>query len=245
MKLSILGSGSSGNCYIIQNDKEALIIECGVNIGLVKKALDFNVSKVSGCVSTHRHSDHFGKAKDIIGSGIDLYASGGTFENSGLSGHHVKIMKSLKKYHIGNFMVVPFDVKHDVPEPFGFLIDHPETGRLLFLTDSFYVPQTFSGLNHILVEVNYDPDILDHNTLNGSIPAFVRNRILSSHMSIDTCLDMLKANDLTNVNNIVLLHLSDGNSDEKSFIDKVKNATGKNVIAANKGMEINFDKVPF
>ena len=40
MKLKILGSSSEGNCYILENDKEALILEAGVSFGKVKKALD-------------------------------------------------------------------------------------------------------------------------------------------------------------------------------------------------------------
>ena len=46
MKLKCLGSGSSGNCYILENDSEALIIEAGIPFMTVKKALDFNINKI-------------------------------------------------------------------------------------------------------------------------------------------------------------------------------------------------------
>ena len=39
MKLNVLGSDSNGNCYILQTDTEALIIEAGVRMPDVKKAL--------------------------------------------------------------------------------------------------------------------------------------------------------------------------------------------------------------
>lgn len=55
MKLKVLGSGSSGNCYILENDSEALIIEAGVPIMETKKALDFNIRKVRGVVISHEH----------------------------------------------------------------------------------------------------------------------------------------------------------------------------------------------
>lgn len=55
MKLKVLGSGSSGNCYILENDTEALIIEAGVPFMEVKKALDFNISKIQGVVISHEH----------------------------------------------------------------------------------------------------------------------------------------------------------------------------------------------
>lgn len=55
MKLKVLGSGSSGNCYILENDTEALIIEAGVLFMEVKKALDFSISKIRGVVISHEH----------------------------------------------------------------------------------------------------------------------------------------------------------------------------------------------
>jgi len=55
MKLEVLGSSSLGNCYILSDDNEALLIECGVSFNEVKKALNFNVKKIVGCVVSHSH----------------------------------------------------------------------------------------------------------------------------------------------------------------------------------------------
>lgn len=55
MKLKVLGSGSSGNCYILENDTEALIIEAGVPFMEVKKALNFDIRKIQGVVISHEH----------------------------------------------------------------------------------------------------------------------------------------------------------------------------------------------
>jgi len=55
MKLHILGSSSKGNCYVLQNKKEALIIEAGINLAEVKKVLNFDISKIGGCVVSHSH----------------------------------------------------------------------------------------------------------------------------------------------------------------------------------------------
>lgn len=56
---------------------------------------------------------------------------------------------------------------------------------------------------------------------------------------------MLAANDLSQVNNIVLIHLSDSNSDEKQFQKEVSELTRKNVTVASNGIEIQFNKTPF
>lgn len=58
MILKVLGSSSFGNCYIIENDNEALILEAGINFQEVQKALKFNLTKVKALLCTHSHGDH-------------------------------------------------------------------------------------------------------------------------------------------------------------------------------------------
>lgn len=56
MKMKCLGSSSGGNCYLLQsNSGETLIVECGVNIKEIKKALNFNMRNVVGCLVSHEH----------------------------------------------------------------------------------------------------------------------------------------------------------------------------------------------
>ena len=55
MKLKILGTGSSGNCYVFETKTEVLVIEAGVNFKEVKKHLDFNLSKIKGLLVSHQH----------------------------------------------------------------------------------------------------------------------------------------------------------------------------------------------
>lgn len=140
---------------------------------------------------------------------------------------------------------MPFKVKHDAAEPFGYLINHPETGTVLFATDTYYLEQTFMGLSNIMLECNYDINILDANIASGVVPEKLRNRTVKSHMSLETCIETLKANDLSGVNNILLIHLSANNSNASEFKKAVGEVTGKNVIIAAKGMNIEFNKEPF
>lgn len=134
---------------------------------------------------------------------------------------------------------------HDCAEPLGFFINHEETGNILFATDTYYLPSTFAGLNNVLIECNYRLDILEENIANGRLPVPVRNRTLKSHLSYDNCVQALQANDLTKVNNIVLLHLSNDNSHAEEFRAGIKKATGKTVYIAEAGLVINLNKTPF
>ena len=137
MKLKVVNTGSVGNCYILESEKESLVIECGVKFEQIKQALDFNLSKVAGVLVTHEHGDHAKAIKDVVLAGLNVYCSYGTAVAMGVNSHRIKPMVKMTDYTIGGFKVRGFDVEHDVKEPFGFLIHHNECGNVLFLTDSF------------------------------------------------------------------------------------------------------------
>jgi phosphoribosyl 1,2-cyclic phosphodiesterase len=246
MNLKVIGSNSKGNSYILENDTEALILECGVNFSRIKEALDFNLNKVTGCLITHEHLDHCKAIKDVAAAGIDVFASKGTFlKTEMLENHRCHTLKAGEKYAVGSFFILPFHVKHDCAEPFGYVIQHPDCGNVLFVTDSYYMPFRIANLTNIIAEINYDIDILNDNVLNGRIPQVVRKRVLESHMELGTFKEFLSANDLSKVNNIVLIHLSDGNSHARKFKDEISDLTGKTVSVADPGMSINLGVTPF
>jgi len=243
MKLKVQGSSSKGNSYILESDSEALIIEAGVRFKDVKKALDFNVSKIVGLIWTHEHLDHSKYIAQYLNEGIDCYASEGTIKALNISSYSSPFLCDHGvQFNVGNFTIMPFKVEHDAAQPLGFLIYHPECGKILFLTDTFYSEYIFPGLNHIIVEANYCEHILAENkTLHPS----VRRRIITNHMSIRTCKELLSANDLSKVRNIILIHLSDSNSNAKQFKEEIIAHTGKQVFIAEKGLEVNIDLKPF
>lgn len=231
----------------MENETEALIIECGVNIKDIKHSLDFSFKKVSGCILTHEHKDHSFSLIDLLKAGVDVYASKGTFNVLGYKQHHrIKHIAAGVLVEVGSFKVLPFNIQHDCVEPLGFIINHPETGNILFITDSYYVSNKFRNINNIIIEANFSEEIIRKSVESGRIPDFLENRIYLSHMSIETCLKTLEANDLSQVNNIVLIHLSDGNSNAEQFKSAVEGLTGKRVHVADAGLLIeNFNKKPF
>lgn len=243
MKLHVINSGSKGNCYFLTNEKETLIIEAGVNISEVKKALNFNFDTVVGCLVSHSHKDHSVSVGKLAEIGVDVFASKDTFEAiRGALNHHFRTIEPKKQFKIGGFSVLPFDVKHDVP-CLGFLIEHEESGKVLFLTDTYYCKYTFKGLNNIIIESNYSEEIINR-TLGGDMK-FLRDRIYNSHFSLENCKGLLKSNNLKQVNNIVLIHLSEGNANAGLFKKEIQELTKKTVHVAEKGMTIEFNKTPF
>jgi phosphoribosyl 1,2-cyclic phosphodiesterase len=235
----VLGSSSSGNCYIIENEQSILIIEAGIPLKDVLPVIDFNVSKIVGVLSSHIHGDHSRYIPDYLFRSIPVYAPE---ETAGV--YKTKIVQHKKTFQLGNFRIMPFELKHDA-QCLGFLIQHPEMGKLLFCTDTYYIPYKFQGLNHILVEVNYSKNIINDNVLRGVTPFIHYKRALSSHMELETTKEMLRANDLSTVVNIVLLHLSDKNSDSVLFKKEIESVTGRPVYIADKELEISLNKEGF
>ena len=67
------------------------------------------------------------------------------------------------------------------------------------------------------------------NVRDGKVPLPLAERVAGTHMSIETLLDLLRANDMTKVRQIYLLHLSDNNSDAEAFKKIVQQETGAEV----------------
>lgn len=245
MKLHVLGSSSLGNCYILESDRDALIIEAGVRMSEVKKALRWQISKVCCAVITHEHNDHAGYIAEMAASGIRVLALEEVLKSHGIYGKpFTKDIVPNKGYKVGNFKIFSLLVKHDVP-CLCYIISHPDIGKLLFITDTVTFDYCINGLNHIMIEANYADDIVDARIASGVMPSSMRPRLLNSHMEISQTKDILKRYDLSRVDNIVLIHLSDGNSDEARFVREVRELTGKPVYAADKGMTIDLSKEPY
>lgn len=252
MRLTVIDSGSEGNAYVIQNEREALLLEAGVSFKKVLPVLEYDVSKVQGVLISHEHGDHSGHINDVLAYGLPVYASQGTIEGARryikTDYEPIALKQTEARYdrlQVGGFTVIPFDTKHDANQPNGFYIWHEETGGVLFATDTYYLANRFAGLNNILIECNYSQQQLEDNLIAGKIDAERYRRIRKSHLSYTTCLQMLQANDLSEVNNIVLIHISKDNGNTRGFRIGIAKATGKIVNVAQPGLNINFNKTPF
>lgn len=256
MELKILGSSSKGNCYILDNGKEALVIECGIPFGRVKQAMNFDTKRIHGVLISHEHGDHSASVKKFLDAFIPVLSSRGTGKALGIDGNSLFCeLPEYVIYALGGFRVMPFPVKHDAAQPFGFIIHHPETGTILFATDTQYLRhkpyglndiQKFPNLNNILIECNYRHDILESNIAAGRLPKALGQRTMQSHCSFAECRAILTAQDLSGVNNIVLIHLSDANANAQEFQRDIEEATGKTITIAQSGMTIKkFNKSPF
>lgn len=237
MKLKILGSGSSGNCYILESDTEALIIEAGLPFKEVKKALDFNIRKIKAVIVSHVHQDHHLYWFQYVRAGIPVFEP---FRNDGES----------LEFDNSQFVIQAFENRskdgkwlHDNTDGtecpcYGYYIQHPDIGRLVYVTDTEYVRWRFQNINHILVEANFSSSMVDADSPN-------YEHVLRGHMSIETACEFIRVNSSHNLRNVVLCHLSQQNSDAEDFIAHAQSLVKCPIHIARKGLEVEFNLCPF
>ena len=194
--IKVIGSGSSGNCYLANINGIKILLEAGLPFKRIQKALNFKTSDIDFCLVTHEHGDHAKSVNDVIKAGIDVYMSKGTKEALSILNHRAKTFdkkeKDYKSKIIKNILVKPFEAVHDVREPVSFYIKDIKTKEsLLFVTDSAYMKYKIPDVDILMIECNYIEDIINKNVLDGKLHISLRNRIVKSHMSLDTLLKAL------------------------------------------------------
>jgi phosphoribosyl 1,2-cyclic phosphodiesterase len=245
MRLVVLGSSSSGNGYLlISKTGDALIIETGIRLMKVKEALNFDIERITGALISHSHKDHSGRTVEYLMAGIKCYTSAETISELTVTSHNLIPVADKITHYSGPFSFMPFSLIHDV-KCYGYLVRHSECGQFVFITDTLYANYKFKGVNHIIVEANYSEEILDENLERSRLIPLVRNRVISSHMSFSSCKKFLSMNNLHQVRNIILIHLSSSNSNAPEFTREIERLTGKKVYVASPGLNINLDLTPF
>lgn len=243
-EMVVLGSSSKGNCYLLHCGGETLIIEAGLSLNKIKEGLNYHISNVVGCIVTHAHGDHIQSAEKLAGLGIHIYASQGTLQHKKLSGNYFHPVKELKPFEVSKFKITPFQTQHDCPgnEPFGYVIEHKEIGKLVFATDTYFIKYAIFGVDHFFVECNYQREILEENLKTGVMNDFRARRLLRSHYELkNLCKYLEKCIDF-GAKNIVLLHLSGDNSNGKEMKKEVeKYSKNAKVTVAKTGVIIPLE----
>jgi len=186
MKLHVLGSGSKGNCAIIESPTTSLMIDCG----LTRKAQKTRMSdlavdegKIRALLVTHEHNDHV-KGLGVCLRGMHcegempIFCTEGTRENTRYLATYENFskIKAGDSLTIGDIRVDVFNTSHDVAEPVGFRFtyvgDQPDGSSKIigYMTDSgICTPmalEMLSGCNLLALETNHDLKMLK----NGPIP---------------------------------------------------------------------------
>lgn len=216
--LTVLGSSSSGNCYLLDVGGEILVIEVGVDVRELQKALNWDYSRVVGCIISHQHKDHAGELVKVLNKGLFTFGLREVFSAAGVARHpFVREVQPLHGFYVGGFKVFPVPVPHDVP-CLAYVIEHDGLGRTFFITDAFMCEYRIPGVVHWMVEANYTDEGLEERVLSGKTLKMVADRVRTTHMSVRTAEQLLAANDLSAAKDVLLIHLSE---DEPEIREKM------------------------
>jgi phosphoribosyl 1,2-cyclic phosphodiesterase len=235
MKFQAYASSSAGNLYSVDDGRGALLLECGLAIGDIRRLTGFNLSRVAACLVSHHHGDHARSHSELARLGVDVYASVETWRALRASEGHCRRFYARPRvaFAIGEWRVLPFDVRHDADGALGFLVEDHLGDRLLYACDTAFIPYRFAKLTHVAVECNYSRETLRRSSAKPRRIA----RVIRYHMSLERVVTMLETNDLSRVKEIWLLHLSDQHGDASEFRRVIRRATGKPVYVAPKFLD--------
>ena len=251
MELTVIGTGSKGNGYVLQNDKEALILECGMPLQAYLPALGFKLSKVSGAFVTHSHGDHAGHVREFADRYIPVWMTAGELGVilNKLGAIPPCDMPKMRRFPAGSFSVVAFPTVHDTPDPVGFLVSHEEIGTLLFLTDTSTLNVKLpNNITHVLIEINHDAETLWDNVQSGRVNYYHAERVSESHLSLEEALSVLRRIKNPSLRSVTIIHQSAENSNTERYEEEIKKLLGDPSVAvrtACKGMRFEINKMPF
>lgn len=228
MRIEVIASGSTGNCYWLSDGESHLLLDAGIPRKQIAEAIHrMKLPGVDAAVVSHEHMDHAKAVKELLRLGVECYMSRGTAKALGVT-DRVHLLAAGDQQCKGTWMIRPFAVEHDAADPLGFVLHSDVTGeRLLYATDTQFInPRFGDGCSVVMVEANYLLEKIKANVRSGEVDQAVKHRVLWNHQSIDTVLKFLRGTDRSKLQEVVLLHLSDSNSDEVAFKQAVQRLTG-------------------
>jgi len=217
VRLTILGSGSGGNCAYVETDEARILIDAGFSVRQIRKRLATigrAPESLTAIVITHEHGDH---VQGLAGLNqklrIPVYCNRPTQEalEFQLQGKlDCRLFTTRNSFEIGDVIVETFDVLHDAQDPVAFLLRAPGV-NIGFLTDlgqiTKLVLDRLRTANILLLETNHDIKMLQDCPHR---PWSLKQRILSrhGHLSNEAAADAAEQLMTAELRHLYLGHLS-------------------------------------
>lgn len=239
--LSVLASGSRGNCAIVQSSTTRLLVDAGISCRETFKRMRANgedPQSLSAILITHEHSDHiYGLMMLAKKLNIPVFMTGATRQAwsramRDATGEQPQLAKpelfaSGCRFQVGDIEVTPFTIPHDAADPVGFTF-RVEGAKIGIATDLGYMPASvrdhLRACDVLVLESNHDLEMLRV----GPYPWSVKQRVMSrvGHLSNESLADFF-ANDYDGcAAYIVLAHLSEQNNHPEVARNAAEKALG-------------------
>lgn len=226
LRFASLASGSRGNCLVAQSldlvGTTTVLIDCGLSLRDTERRLaraGLEPSDIDALLVTHEHSDHAGCVFDFAAAhNVVVFITHGTLralkaEGKVHDGIRTQFIRGEQKVAVGSMEVLPFTVPHDAAEPVQYVLSDG-AARLGVLTDigisTRHVEQVLSGASALVLECNYDRDML----WSGGYPKWLKERVGGpfGHLDNREAGRLLAALDRSRMKHIIGAHLSQQNN---------------------------------
>ena len=247
VRFMALGSGSSGNAYLLMTNSDNLMIDAGIGIRHLKKHFTSHQMKMSNLqriLITHDHADHV-KSVGYVSSEFSLpvYATKevheGIYKNYCVKkkipmDKQLAVVKDVP-VQLGEFLITPFHVPHDSLDNVGYMIE-VEGITFSIITDCGCITERISEVismsNYLVLEANHDKEML----LKGVYPQFLKDRVSSDtgHLSNAQCAEALVKYATPSLRHVWLCHLSEENNHPELARKTIEMELSANGIIAGK-----------
>lgn len=220
MKVCVLGSGSRGNCTLVESGDTTVLIDAGFSGKEIRQRLHSigrNIESITAVLLTHEHNDHISGAGVLSRQAkIPLYANGGTYSATGTRLGKISFRYEFgtgRKFSLNGLEIHPFAVSHDTADPVGFVISDgvhkigycTDTGKITTL-----IEHHLQGCDALILESNHDPVMLRE----GPYPFHLQQRVKSNqgHLANEDAGKFLKKMAGKQLKYVILAHLSETNN---------------------------------
>lgn len=259
LKFLSLGSGSSGNSYLLYTETDMLLIDCGLGVRTIKKhfqSYGLQPNMIRNIIITHDHADHVKSVGALSEShNLPVYTTKDVFLGiernwcikKKVDAARANIIEKGKTYNIGEFRVKAFSVPHDSMDCVGYYIEWGDI-KFTLVTDCGHITDEIaeyvSKANYLVVEANHEPEKLEQ----GPYPRYLKERILGSigHLSNADCAKLIAEHASSELKYVWLCHLSDENNHPELARKTIEQIFRSYGIVAGKDfqMEVLKRKVP-
>ena len=216
VNLTILGSGSNGNCAYLETSETRILIDAGFSLRQLRQRLALigrAPEGLTGVIITHEHSDHInGLATLCKKLHVPVYCNRLTREAAEFQLQHrfeCRVFETRQNFEVGDVVVETFDIPHDAADPVGFLL-RTSAGNVGFLTDLGHatksVLERVRAANVLVLETNHDLKMLQESSRPWSLKQRIAGR--HGHLSNSDAADAAQAIMSADLRHLYLGHLS-------------------------------------
>lgn len=232
--LTILGSGSAGNCAYVETDETRILVDAGFSARQIRQRLATigrTPENLTGILITHEHSDHISGLLALAEKlKLPVYCNRATQEAAlwffktkwstaktpALNGLDVKarldwrLFQTGDSFELNDLLVETFSIPHDAQDPVGFLVRARGT-NIGFATDLGHVTKLvvdrIRRANVLVLEANHDIKMLQECPYR---PWALKQRILGrhGHLSNEAAADCVEQIMTAGLRHLYLGHLS-------------------------------------